>query len=117
MSDADFRKWIQKQPSCLSGGFSEYVDGDGRCLAAHVRRAGKSGTAYKEEYACIPLFRAEHDLQHQQGELACLQRFAPHLKAETVEDAKAIFDSLVAVYRREWFTRNPADKPVDAIGE
>ena len=69
-TDKQFREWIQRQPSAISGRFSEYVDGEGRCLAAHVRRAATSGTGYKAPYSCIPLTRAEHDLQHQQGESA-----------------------------------------------
>jgi hypothetical protein len=69
-TDKAFREWVQRQPSCLSGRFSEWVDGEGRCLAAHVRRAGESGTAFKALYACVPLTRQEHDLQHQQGESA-----------------------------------------------
>lgn len=69
-SDSDYREWIQRQPSAYSGKFSEYVDGEGRCIAAHVRRAGDAGTAHKPEYACIPLTDAEHRLQHEKGENA-----------------------------------------------
>lgn len=67
-TDEQFRKWIQSHPSAISGEFSEYVVGEGRCEAAHVRRASESGTAYKPEYACIPLTHAEHQQQHTQGE-------------------------------------------------
>jgi hypothetical protein len=42
--DAGYRSWIQKQQSCVSGEFGEWVEGEGRCLAAHVRRSGSSGT-------------------------------------------------------------------------
>lgn len=69
-TDDKFRAWVQRQPSAYSGDFSEFVDGEGRCIAAHVRRAGESGTSYKAEYACIPLTNAEHQLQHQKGESA-----------------------------------------------
>lgn len=69
-TDEEFREWIQRQPSAYSGKFSEYVAGEGRCVAAHVRRAGESGTAIKAEYACIPLTDEEHRLQHQKGESA-----------------------------------------------
>jgi hypothetical protein len=110
MSVAEFRRWIQTVPSCLTGHHSEYLE-DGHVLniAAHVRRSGKSGTAYKEEFACIPMRRDQHDYQHQHGELACLQRFAPRLHAETVQEAKEIFDAFAALYRRRWFADNPAD--------
>ena len=67
-TDKQFRHWISHQPSCISGRFSEWVDGTGRCEAAHVRRAGRSGTGYKAEYSCVPLTRQEHARQHQHGE-------------------------------------------------
>ncbi len=67
-SDEQFREWVQRQPSCVSGDFSEYVEGEGRCVAAHVRRAGESGIAHKAPYACVPLTDAEHQRQHQDGE-------------------------------------------------
>lgn len=67
-SDKQYREWIQKQPSVFSGQFSEYVNGEGRNIAAHVRRSNESGTSYKAEYSCIPLTNAEHQLQHQKGE-------------------------------------------------
>src|SRR5690349_4222939 len=69
-TDEQFREWVQRQPSCVSGRFSEYVDGEGRCIAAHVRRAGESGTAFKGEYAAVPLTHDEHLVQHQKGESA-----------------------------------------------
>jgi hypothetical protein len=76
MTDATYRTWIQTLPSCLSGHFSEYLD-DGRklCLAAHVRRAGFSGVAYKALFSVVPLTQIEHFYQHQNGELACLLKF------------------------------------------
>ena len=70
-TDAEFREWVQRQPSWLSGSFSEYVEGDGRCVAAHVRRvADGAGTGIKPEYACVPLTDAEHQRQHALGESA-----------------------------------------------
>lgn len=69
-SDEQFRHWIQKKPSAYSGKYSEYVEGEGRCIAAHVRRANNSGTSIKPPYACIPLTNDEHMLQHREGESA-----------------------------------------------
>ena len=66
--DSAFRAWVQRQPSCISGRFSEWVNGEGRNPACHVRRARESGTAYKGEYACVPLTQPEHLLTHQRGE-------------------------------------------------
>jgi len=68
-TDKQFREFIQRQPSCISGRFSEYLEnGDGRCVAAHVRRAGESGTGFKGEYSCVPMLQSEHLLQHAKGE-------------------------------------------------
>lgn len=70
-TDEEFIAWIQLQPSAYSKDFSEWVDGEGRCVAAHVRRANDSGTAYKAPYSVIPLKQnEEHMLQHEQGESA-----------------------------------------------
>lgn len=69
-TDDAYRAWVQKQPSAFSGQFSEYVNGEGRCIAAHVRRAGESGTGYKAPYACIPITNEEHQRQHKEGESA-----------------------------------------------
>lgn len=69
-SDRTYREWLQKQRSVFSGEFSEYVNGEGRSIAAHVRRSGEAGTAYKPQYSCIPLTNDEHTLQHQKGESA-----------------------------------------------
>jgi hypothetical protein len=73
-SDDTYRKWIQTQPSAYSGNFSEYINGEGRCIAAHVRRSSNAGTGYKPPYSCIPLTDAEHQLQHQKGESALSPR-------------------------------------------
>jgi len=73
-SDKQFRAWIQKQPSAISKDFSEWVDGEGRCEAAHVRRSNEAGVSYKPPYACIPLTHDEHQLQHQEGETALKPR-------------------------------------------
>lgn len=86
-TDAEFREWIQRQPSAYSGNFGEYVDGEGRCVAAHVRRAGESGTAYKAEYACIPLTDAQHRHQHRQGESAlCEPEWFDKMRAKYVQE-------------------------------
>jgi hypothetical protein len=73
-SDQQFRHWIQKQPSAISKEFSEWIEGEGRCEAAHVRRANEAGVSYKPPYACIPLTHDEHQLQHQEGETALKPR-------------------------------------------
>jgi len=71
-TDKQYREWIQKRPSAVSGEFSEYVNGEGRCEAAHVRRSNEAGTSYKPLYACIPLTHTEHHIQHTQGESALM---------------------------------------------
>lgn len=73
-TDQAFRRWVSFQPSCISGQYSEWVDGFGRCEAAHVRRTWMgSGTGKKGDFCCVPLTRAEHNAQHQHGET----HFAP----------------------------------------
>jgi hypothetical protein len=65
--DDKFNAYIRTLPSCLSGTFSEYVHGDGRCVAAHVSRSATRGIAYKAPYHTVPLTQAEHLNQHQHG--------------------------------------------------
>src|SRR5262245_34683515 len=89
MTDKAYREWIQTLPSCISGMYSEYLEsGEGRCVAAHVRRAATSGTGYKAKYSCVPLTQQEHLLQHQHGE----SYFHP----------KEWWDERVETYRRLW---------------
>lgn len=101
MSDEAYRAWIQREPSCLSGKFSEYVDGEGRNLACHVRRAATSGTGYKGEFSCVPMTNAEHQWQHQKGEFSCLAKFLPGFNG-TPQDAKKWFDYQVNIHLQKW---------------
>jgi hypothetical protein len=117
VTDTAFRVWIQTLPSCLTGTFSEYLD-DGRklCVAAHVRRAGKSGVGFKAPYSVIPLTQLEHLHQHQFGELSCLRKFtrnpqlictlanASPFEAERI--AADWFDDQVEKYRAMWRKHN-----------
>ncbi len=106
MTDKKFREWVQRQPSCLSGRFSEYVNGEGRCIAAHVRRAATSGTGYKAPFSCVPMTDDEHRFQHQHGELACLLRYMsgplgiPQFAA--ADFAKEWFTDQAKKYRKQW---------------
>jgi hypothetical protein len=120
MTDAAFRSWIQTLPSCLDGRtFSEWVESIGawRNLACHVRRAGRSGIAFKEEFACVPMSDPQHKYQHNHGELACLVKFThdPQLKATLLSaspvEAERIagewFDAQVEKYRGRWLKETP----------
>jgi hypothetical protein len=112
IDDKVYREWIQRRPSCISGRFSEYVNGEGRCVAAHVRRAKNSGTAFKAGFSCVPLTQEEHLTQHQRGELQCLlthlsrrqilDLFAGRNEAEWPMLAKQWFDEQVVKYREQW---------------
>lgn len=77
-TDAEYQDWCRKQPSAL-GGKDDYdpTTGEIRSEPAHVRRAGEGGTGYKPLFATIPLTNAQHALQHQSGEAACLDKFDP----------------------------------------
>lgn len=71
-TDADFLDWLRAQ-KCASCGWEPRFEGNAwvGCDAAHRRRAGGSGTAYKEPYSAIPLCtRCHRQLQHQHGESA-----------------------------------------------
>lgn len=94
-TDEEFRQWVQKQASCISGQFSEWLPtaGEWRNPACHVRRAGRSGTAYKEDYACVPMTHGEHALQTNGGESACLNRYLSKTTPWTNDEAKAWFDT------------------------
>jgi hypothetical protein len=88
-TDKEFREWVQRQPSCISGRFSEFLEnGEGRCVAAHVRRAGESGTGFKGEFAVVPMTQAEHLIQHQKG--------------ESIFGGKEFFDEQRIRYLRMW---------------
>jgi hypothetical protein len=87
-SDTEFLDWIRLQKSAYSDQYSEFIDAEGRCEAAHVRRAGEAGTAYKPPYSAIPLTHEEHKLQHASGESAL--------------GGKEWFDKMAAGYRISW---------------
>ena len=68
-TDEEYRAWIQDQ-NCITCSTKDYNSdtGEEKCEAAHVRRAGSSGTGFKAEYMCVPLCHEHHHLQHQHGE-------------------------------------------------
>ena len=66
--DKEFCHFLRRQPSAISNEFSEYINGEGRCVVAHVRRASNSGTGYKPKFSALPLTVDEHAAQHQHGE-------------------------------------------------
>jgi len=97
MSDKAFQAWVRRQPSCISGRYSEWVNGEGRCEFAHVRRAATSGIGYKPQYSGVPLTREEHRLQHEKGEAYVLAAFGI-----ITDDAAAWFESKAEEYRIRW---------------
>ena len=117
MTDKSFREWVETKRSCLSGEFSEYLDGDGRCIACHVRRAGAAGTAYKPPYSVVPMTFAEHSVQSHGGELEAIRQFNPGLARAitTVDEAKEWLDAQALKYRRAWYELT-GDKEVLAYG-
>jgi len=102
-TDAEYHAWVQRQPSCISGEFSEYVDGEGRCIAAHVRRAGQAGTGYKPSYQQIPLTNEEHRIQHQHGEAELLLASKIlTLEHAALENVREWYDMQVFRHRHIW---------------
>lgn len=69
-TDAEYLDWVKRQPSCVSGQFSEFHEnGDKFSIPAHVRRvAAGAGTAIKPPYSAVPLTNDEHQRQHKEGE-------------------------------------------------
>ena len=66
--DDDYLAWVRLQKSAVDGAFSEYINGEGRCEAAHFRSvADGAGMGYKPTYSAIPLTHAQHEVQHREG--------------------------------------------------
>lgn len=76
INDKAFQEWVRTQPSCISGGFSEWVDGVGRNEYCHVRRvANGAGVGIKPPFSGVPMTHAEHAMQHQHGEAHLLAAY------------------------------------------
>lgn len=65
-SEEQYYAWLRQCVSFLVPVYSEYVNGEGRCVVAHVR-SGNAGTAYKPPYSAVPLTQLQHGKQHQHG--------------------------------------------------
>lgn len=106
-SDAEFHAWVQNQMCIVCGG-QDFIEGTGEfmCEAAHVRRAGESGTAYKADYAQVPMCHAHHGIQHQNGELQIYRdfMFLKHntSKHVTLDQAKDWLDKKRIETVQEW---------------
>ena len=110
-TDKQYTRFVQSLPSVISGNYSEWVNGEGKNPACHVRRASTSGIAYKPPYSAIPLTHEEHALQHQKGEWHCLLRFLPQaqlneqfFKPDKPNEliAKEWFDEMINEVRLKW---------------
>lgn len=67
--ETSYLKWLQRWPSCLTGAYSEWHEGQGFCEAAHVRHINLgSGIGIKPEFFAVPLTSAEHALTHKRGD-------------------------------------------------
>lgn len=74
-TDTEFLIWVRRQPSAHSGDYSEWVNGEGRCEAAHISRIEYGrGIGHKPDYSAIPLTHVEHALTHTAGESALRPR-------------------------------------------
>ncbi|MCE9567467.1 MAG: hypothetical protein K8U57_36155 [Planctomycetes bacterium] len=112
--DQAFLDWIKRQPSAISGQFSEYHDsGEAFSIPCHVRRARDAGTGYKPLYSAIPLTDAEHKFQSQHGEIACLIHYGVLRARATVEEAKAWFNEQAEFYRWRWVQRSNTKSSVE----
>lgn len=83
-SDVKYQAYVRTQASIVSGD-KNYTDEypEGICEFAHVLRSngvqgtGASGKSFKGDYCGVPLIRAEHHIQHNNGERECLDKFKP----------------------------------------
>ena len=102
-TDPQFLDFIRRQPSCLTGNWSEWLGdiGEWRNPACHVRRAATFGTAFKADFSAVPMTQTEHLLQSNRGEAAVLNRYLT-FKGWTNQLAKEFFDKQVIRYRKLW---------------
>lgn len=98
--DERFLEWIRTLPSCLSGQFNHYVHGEGRSIAAHVRRSAEAGTGYKPLLSAVPLTFEQHNDQSWHGESYCLNKHLGGLWS--VAEAKDFFTEQADRYRSLW---------------
>ena len=97
-TDKDFQAWVRRQPSCVSGCFSEWQDGEGRCEFAHVRRVARgSGVGIKPPFSGVPLTHKEHAMQHRRGEAYVLAA-----NGIVTDDAAAWFEAKADEYWERW---------------
>ena len=108
-TDQEFREWVQLQKSVISGN-QDHTDSGPRCEAAHVRRAGESGTGYKADYACVPLTHEEHLLQHSKGEVAVLLQYRKGIKKIEVDEAKDWFNKARIECVQDWCWETAKDQ-------
>ncbi len=98
-TDKEYLEWVRRQPSAISGKFSEWLEdiGEWRNPACHVRRANQSGIAKKPEFSAIPLTHEEHDDQSRKGEAYCLGRHS-WAYPWCAQKAKDKFDSMLMTH-------------------
>lgn len=126
-TDKMFLDWIRRQPSVVSGKFGAYNDqGEGRCEAAHVRRASNSGTGMKPEYSAVPLTPEEHRLQHQKGYAAlghepdwfvkksveCLEKWCKEVTRLEIDKDATSFSQIPINRFMEWFDGSDLEKEI-----
>lgn len=99
-TEADYKAWIQKQDSCVSGK-QDYIgmeSGEMCCEESHVERVSEGhGKGIKAPYHSVPLTHAEHQLRHQKGEIEVIG--IPGLRLKYVKDW---FDKKALEYREKW---------------
>lgn len=65
-SETDYFNWLKRCVSVIYPKYSEYVNGEGRCVVAHVRN-NNAGVGYKPPYCAVPMTQEQHANQHQYG--------------------------------------------------
>lgn len=103
-TDEQFAQWIQLQKCvvCCGGDWVEEL-GELRCEAAHVRRAGESGTGYKADYARVPMCHNHHiNDQHHYGETEALCTHIELGGKTLLTDGKEWFNALRIKWVTQW---------------
>lgn len=98
-SDKKYLEWLSYQPSCLDGAFNQYIDGVGRNIACHVRRASNAGTGYKPPFSAVPMTDEQHKLQSFMGEYTVLKKYGFDLNPR---EAKEWFDNQAKIHLEKW---------------
>jgi len=112
-TDKEYLEWLSFQPSCIDGTFNQYVDGIGRNIACHVRRASNSGTSAKPVYSAVAMTDAQHKIQSTKGEAWVLSDYRQDCSNYTNLKAKKWFDIAASQSLERWIVSKTNPQQAD----